>query len=136
MGCGQVHPNLETVHKTAVFHHVVLGEFGVNHPSSGRHPLNVAGVQISRIPSGVGVFHAASQEVGDRFKAAVRVVGSANGLPRTVGHRTHFVQQEKGAHQTAHRHRSTHLEPASFKHRVGGYDGAEGTLHGFTSPNC
>jgi hypothetical protein len=66
---------------------------------AGRHPLHAAAGQQAFIAGAVAVAHAAGQHVGDRFKAAVRVVGEAGDV--IVGLlRTEIVQHQERVEAT------------------------------------
>ena len=92
--CRQVHPDLETVHATALCHDARRGHLRVHHTPPRRHPLHITGLQATRMTGRVTVFELAVKHVGHRLKAAVRVIRGANPLARPIVHRAHLIDQQ------------------------------------------
>src|SRR5262245_20329345 len=67
----------------------------MNHARAGRHPLDVARAKRARVAGGVAVLELALEEIGDRFEAAVRMVGGALCLAWAVVRRAHLIEQQE-----------------------------------------
>jgi len=74
---------------------LVRRHLGVNYAGAGRHPLHVSGTDAAPIALRVLVLDGPVEYVGHGLEAAMRMVGSALRLARTVRHRSHPVQKQK-----------------------------------------
>jgi len=110
VACRQVEPQLEAAHQP--FH--LLGHFRMHDAAPGTHPLHAARAKQPLVTVIVTVAHAAIEHVGDRFKAAMRVIGEAGnviaGLVRAKGieHQKRVkIGQLRGAQHTHQAHTGT-----------------------------
>lgn len=69
LGGGQVHPQLEAAHQTAL----LLRHLRVDDAATGRHPLHITGAQMPAVAEVILVQHVAREHVGHRLEAAVRM---------------------------------------------------------------
>ena len=95
VGLRQVHPELHAVKRSSGPLKFLRRLFGVNNTAAGRHPLNVARLELSFVPLRVLVPEAAGQHIGHCFKASMWMIRSALRLSRPDLHWTHFVEQEE-----------------------------------------
>src|SRR5262249_38610926 len=76
-GCRQVRPELEAMHFPLA---VSLRHFLVENPPPGRHPLHVAGSELTPISQTVAVIDASRQHIGDRLDPAVGMPGKSSAI--------------------------------------------------------
>src|SRR5213593_4387163 len=95
VGLRQVHPELHAVKCSSGLLKFLRRLFGVNNTAAGRHPLNVARLELPSVSLRVLVPEAAGQHVGHGFKASMWMIRSAFRLSRPDLHRTHLVEQEE-----------------------------------------
>src|SRR5229473_8303126 len=87
----QVGPQLEPVHAPL---RVALRHFLVENAAPGRHPLDVAGAELTLVAQAVAVVDAARQHIGDGLDAAVRMPGKSGAIVlRTIV--AEVVEQEE-----------------------------------------
>src|SRR5712691_8510403 len=90
--CGEVRPQLESVHPAAL---VALRHLLMEDAAPGRHPLHVPGAECAAVAQAVAVLHGPVEDVGDGFDPAM-------GMPRESGPVVlrvvvaEVVQQEEG----------------------------------------
>jgi len=69
----EIQPQLEPFHQTIA----LLGQFGVNHATTRRHPLDSTWFKQAFIADAVAVPHAPGNHVSDGFETSMRVIGKA-----------------------------------------------------------
>ena len=57
MTCGQIHPKLYAVQRTAQFGKFFFVIFRMNNAAGRRHPLHVAGANHAAVAGGIVMFH-------------------------------------------------------------------------------
>ena len=73
---------------------IALRHFLVHDSAARRHPLHVAGAQLSLVAEAVAVLHRSGEHIGDRLDAAVRVPGKSGAIiVRTIV--AEIVEQQK-----------------------------------------
>src|SRR5207237_6242235 len=69
--------------------------FGMDNAAACRHPLDVAGFELSFVSLRILMTEASGEHICHCFKATVRMIRSALRLARRYVHRTHLVEQQK-----------------------------------------
>ena len=103
----------------------------VHHAASGRHPLHISRRNFPRVAVRILMLKTPREHVGDGFKPAVRMVGSALGLARLQVHRPHFIQQKKRVEvpQRACREGTVHQKTFALVGLEGGNNFGNGSFH-------
>jgi hypothetical protein len=70
---GQIEPELETLHQPGF----LLRQLGMDQAAAGGHPLRAARPEQAFVAGAVTVPHPSGNHVGDRFEAAMRMIGKA-----------------------------------------------------------
>jgi len=112
--------------------------FGVHAARALSHPLHVAGAEAPLVACRVLVLDRAFENVRNRLEAAMRVIGCADGLARTVGDRSELVDQQEriDKRQAGRGDRATNDEATALGLAVRVDDAEDVSVHGDNHGYC